>query len=238
MTALLIVTYSLAGILILVGIVGRRGIAIERVTINPVPRRQRIAALGFGTLFLVVALFFSVIIGLNEPGLNPASPNLGTTSPTQPPDTHTHAPTNTPGSSEPTTDPSDTAQPHIDFAIPREGGTVQHDQEIQGTAFGIPSDRYLWIVLQPKSVPKYFPQPYTVTPGVDGKFETRVRFGAGPDTDKGEKFSILAVVASREASDKFTRYLEEGEREGGNFPGLDSLPDGTKIAQQITVVRQ
>lgn len=236
MPAILIVTYSLAGILILIGLVGSAGATLGHYSIPPVPRVPRIAALGFGISFFMVGVFFTVLTGLNDPGLKQVSgsesePPLGT-SVTPPPPTIQGEP------SEPPTESPSVARPYVAFIVPSDGGFVQHDQEVRGTAFGMPFGQRLWLVVQPQPEPKYHPQTNAVSVGADGQFSTRVNFGTDPATNKGERHILMAVVASREADEEFRRYLEDGVRMEGHFPGLRSLPSGTETVSQLTVIRQ
>jgi hypothetical protein len=118
---------------------------------------------------------------------------------------------------------------------PRPGDRVPQEITVSGQASNLSGD-FLWILLRPASVDRFYPQTGPVRPQSNGTWTSPLIF-LGSSEDAGEQFAIIAVVANAEANRNLERYLARGI-ETGNFPGLTSLPQGITPYSTVVVTRQ
>jgi hypothetical protein len=117
------------------------------------------------------------------------------------------------------------------FVALRDGSTVGYYETIEGVVAGLAPDSEAWILVYPVREASYWPQ-YGVPVG-QAKFKTPTRFGRGETKDAGEKFILLLVVASQDAS-----VLFHGFRVKDATSGLPALPPGTQTLARIAVTRK
>jgi hypothetical protein len=96
----------------------------------------------------------------------------------------------------------------------------------------------LWVLILPPNE-RYYPQSLNAcnrerTPKINGRWEMRVGFG-GPN-NVGEPFRIVLTTANAQASQVILDTLSAW-CQANNFPGLEQLPPGLTILEQITVTR-
>jgi hypothetical protein len=119
---------------------------------------------------------------------------------------------------------------------PKANERVEHHQPIAGTAPPLPTGKTYWLVIQPKSSPRYHPQPGPLIPGSDGSWSASVYFGASPTVAVGEIFTVFLVVANEQTSRLYQEYLEESDRER-RYDGKETMDGGAPVSQ-VTVVRK
>jgi hypothetical protein len=154
-----------------------------------------------------------------EPSPTPTS--TSTSSPT---------PTSSPSLS-PTTNTS--LQPSVNITSPKEGAKVPHAVPLEGTVENLPTNEELWIVKEIGN--SYHPDRGPVF--IDGKNWSGTAYVGNnqPGVDKGRKFTILIVAASKETGEQYTKYLDGADAKG-SYPGIPSLLGGKSI-KSITVIR-
>jgi PKD repeat protein len=111
--------------------------------------------------------------------------------------------------------------------------TAHIQQTITGTAKNIPNGYNLWILVYPYPAHRYYPQSGKMTIQ-NGKWSIPIYIGVSDNV--GVKFNILAVLANKQANDKFKAYIQTGEKTN-NWPGMVGIPSGSKVYDKITVTR-
>jgi PKD repeat protein len=121
----------------------------------------------------------------------------------------------------------------IKITYPSKGATVNIQETVKGTAKNIPKGYKIWILVYPHPANRYYPQSGKLTLK-NGKWSIPVYIGVKDNV--GEKFDIFAVLANKQASDKFTEYIKTGEKTN-SWPGMVGIPSGAKVYDNITVTR-
>jgi len=131
--------------------------------------------------------------------------------------------------------------PKIEITSPREDADVRHTEIVKGTAYHVPHDKYLWIVIHNVDGNRYYPQegrPETVASTY--RWRSRTLFGKKTgDLNVNEKFDIIPALADKNAHDFFTKYIEESKREEHKAGlGKEDIPDGVTLYDSVTVIRK
>jgi PKD repeat protein len=121
----------------------------------------------------------------------------------------------------------------LKITSPLNGATVNIQETVKGTAKNIPKGYKIWILVYPHPANRYYPQSGKLTLQ-KGKWSIPVYIGVKENV--GDKFDILAVLANKKASDKFTEYIKTGEKTN-SWPGMVEIPVGAKAYDKITVTR-
>jgi PKD repeat protein len=124
--------------------------------------------------------------------------------------------------------------PQIKITYPWNGAKVNILETVTGTATNIPAGYKIWILVYPYPAHRYYSQSGKMTIQ-NGKWSIPVYIGVKENV--GVKFDILAVLANKQASDKFTAYIKNGEKTN-NWPGMVGIPSGAKVYSKITVIRK
>jgi len=101
---------------------------------------------------------------------------------------------------------------------------------IVGESIDVPSEWSIWICVFPIQTGRYYPQREPVKN--HGMWELEgVCLGEDKSTDIGKTFVINLVVADADATKQLYEYAQH------IFTGLETLPDGAVICDQVVVVR-
>lgn len=112
--------------------------------------------------------------------------------------------------------------------------TAQIVENITGTAKNIPERHELWILVYAYPAHKYYPQNGTMDIQ-NGNWSIPAYIGVKDNV--GVKFDIIAVLADENARAEFTSYIINGKI-NNKWPGIDKIPDGAKVYDKITVIRE
>jgi hypothetical protein len=126
----------------------------------------------------------------------------------------------------------------IKITRPLDGDNVERILSIEGTSNNFTDFQKMWIFVYIPSINHYFPMDkrnmgFSLL--ADGNWTTQAIIG-NPN-ESGKKFQLLAVIADEKANNEITLYLDEGNRKI-IWPGIQELPDGTIIADRISVTRK
>lgn len=111
-----------------------------------------------------------------------------------------------------------------------------HECELEGTYDETLDNSELWLVVKPLGSPKYYPsdRPIDILP--DRKWHVTAYLGRNERADIGQRFVVLVVRASREASDKFLEYWRA--QKPYNPTGLEKLPNGAIPITSVVIERE
>ncbi len=101
---------------------------------------------------------------------------------------------------------------------PRAGDVVADRQFVQGVALGIPRGDFLWALVRPDSVDRYYPVSTRLQPDPQGRWQAY----AG--------FSLVVATATPEGDLAIRHYLNQG-----TGAGLPSLPNGVRELTRVEV---
>jgi hypothetical protein len=121
------------------------------------------------------------------------------------------------------------------ISYPYDGDHVGIREVIRGTSQRIPEGQAIWVVVYPHPVGRYFPQNQAADIQANGDWASLTFIGI--EADVGMKFDIIALLVDRKAQEAFAAYLAEA-KDKKTWPGLERLPDGTRIYDRITVTRK
>jgi hypothetical protein len=146
-------------------------------------------------------------------------------------------PTDTPVPPTPTPQPSPVAP--ITLTSLQDGQSVPCENLARGTYSADIRD-HIWPVVYIGN--RYHPQDEAgkAPPMVNGNWYGTIRFGDCtklPDYDKGKAFQLIIVTADEQANKAFEDYIAR-EQAIGQWPGMDSLPEGVKEYIRIAVIRE
>ena len=98
--------------------------------------------------------------------------------------------------------------------------------------------QHLWIAVYPPDNQYYVQRKPTLVHKGEGKLADRWEVTAcfGGSKDIGQYFAILALIASEEATQLFTSYVEKAI-ETGDWRGVPWLPKGTEVYDKVVVTR-
>jgi hypothetical protein len=185
------------------------------------------------TITLVTGL--CLVFGACSPFPNPPTPTF------TPEPTNTLVPTDTPIPSNtpvPTNTPTLTQTPVItDVKIiqPISGAKVDQTVTINGTSQNIPDGSAIWVVIYLPAVRRFFPQNLPAVMMVNGNWSSVISIGQV--NEPGLMASVMAVLADKSTQDSFNLYLQEAINKN-DYPGLEKLPAGALIYQEINVERK
>ena len=126
----------------------------------------------------------------------------------------------------------------VKITNPPDGATVSKNVDIGLTSKDIPVGQDFWICVYPIDVKRYYIQDKRHSPivmTITGNQSTEALVGS--DEDSGMKFKLMTVVADRNAIRAIMDYLDQSNARGA-WNGLEKLPDGAKIFDEITVTRR
>ena len=123
----------------------------------------------------------------------------------------------------------------VGITYPLNQTSCQITETVQGTSNKLPLDTRIWIIIKPQENDLYYPQNKPAETDVNGNWSSVVSIGLQGDV--GEKFEIIAVLADESAQNSFSAYIANG-RENNSFEGMQQLPDGVQIYDQILVTRK
>lgn len=117
------------------------------------------------------------------------------------------------------------------FLALRDGSVVGYRETIEGAAVDLVPGSEAWIVVYPVQEAAYWPQ--CRVPIRQGKFKASAQFGRSETKDSGEKFILLLLMTSQNAS-----ILFHGFRGKNATRGLSTLPPDTETLARIIVTRR
>ena len=127
--------------------------------------------------------------------------------------------------------------PRAKITEPAHGAVVSSPVPVVGSASGLPADGRIWTAVHTGGL--FWPQAQAVVVGDEreASWTAQASLGRGDDTDHGNAFDILAVLADSEAEKVFVPWLDRGQgmTRGARFPGLSALPRGARILDRVTV---
>ncbi|MGK7927547.1 MAG: hypothetical protein AB4290_20280 [Spirulina sp.] len=139
-----------------------------------------------------------------------------------------------PTAQTPTQTPTQTPKPvalNLNIESPSNEDEVPRTSLVTGRASGDFSNKHLWVVVNPKGTPGWYPQSGEFFP-VSEQWSVQVYVGLEGDHDVGKSFDIAVVTADDKAHKHFNKYLKEAK-----FPE-EPLPSGTTVLDIITVKRR
>lgn len=126
--------------------------------------------------------------------------------------------------------------PSINITYPLNGSNVDPQITVEGTSNYIPTDQVIWIVVYVPKVSLYYPMTTPVNMQQDGSWSSFTTLG-GPE-DTGDRFDIIAIGANQMAQNEINIYISNATSSpDGIYPGIASLPVGTKEYSRVIVTR-
>jgi len=113
-------------------------------------------------------------------------------------------------------------KPSVTITYPKNGATVNREQQVRGTSENVPEGSTVWIVIY--VVNRYYPQPDF---RIDNTGSWTCNALIGIENNYGKDFDVIALVADKNAHNEL---VNNGE--------LTSLPIGAKEYDRITVTRE
>ena len=123
--------------------------------------------------------------------------------------------------------------PEINITYPSNTTSVNTQEIVNGTAKNIPSEHKVWILVHPLATTKLYPQHGNVNI-INEKWSIQAELGGKENV--GETFEIIAVLANENAHEELTNYINTG-RNTDSWPGIDNIPDGADVYDEVTVTR-
>jgi hypothetical protein len=124
------------------------------------------------------------------------------------------------------------------ISYPPDGAIVSKNVEVGIISKDIPVGQQFWISVYPTGVKRYYIQDKRHSPivkTITGNQSTEVLVGSNEDS--GMKFKLVTIIADRNAIKAIMDYLDQCNAKG-SWPGLDKLPIGAKVLDEITVTRR
>ncbi len=127
----------------------------------------------------------------------------------------------------------------VTIRLPEDGQLVGPSVHVEGRFSKLSDGRSIWVVVAPNGLREYLyhPQIGPAEKSYGGAWEAQIFVGLDDPADYGRRFDIYAVTGDEIAKQRFEEYFRNA-RNTGSWPGLPSLPDGTKIEDKITVTRR
>lgn len=126
---------------------------------------------------------------------------------------------------------------NVYVTAPEAGDTVEAHTLVRGTCAHVPDTKQVWVVVKPRGVEHYFPQPEVIVIAMqdeDDVWSTRALIG--PPDAGSTAYEILAVLADANASAMLRAAMTDPGTDTLG-PALDRLPEGVTIYERIAVVR-
>ncbi len=123
----------------------------------------------------------------------------------------------------------------VKISYPLNQTSCQMTETVQGTSGNLPPNMRIWIIVKPQENDLYYPQNKPAETDVNGNWSSVASIGR--QGDDGKKFGIIVVLADESVRNSFSAYIANG-REKGSFDGMQQLPDGVQIYDQILVTRR
>jgi hypothetical protein len=127
----------------------------------------------------------------------------------------------------------------IGITQPRAGDTVVVETIVRGDFERLADDERIWVAVVPLDLDQelFHPQNGPAERLPRGRWQATAFVGLDDPSDFGRSFRLVAFVADAAADEQLRRYLVRG-RLTGDYPGLPSLPSGTKTMDAVTVTRR
>src|SRR5207247_5996448 len=124
-----------------------------------------------------------------------------------------------PGSNQtPTPVPSPAPATSVEITQPTEGTKVEQTEMVKGTSQRIPSEQVIWVVVFVHKVGRYYPQNNPADVQASGDWASVTYIGVAADV--GLKFVLIAVLADKEVTSAFNKYLVKA-RDKHDYPVLE-----------------
>jgi hypothetical protein len=126
----------------------------------------------------------------------------------------------------------------VKISNPPDGAVVSKNVDIVLVPKDIPAGQDYWICVYPIDVKRYYIQDKRHSPivmTITGNQSTEALVGS--DEDSGMKFKLMTIVADKNAIKAIMDYLDQSNAKGA-WVGLEKLPNGAKISDEITVTRR
>ena len=123
----------------------------------------------------------------------------------------------------------------VTITSPVDGITVPQLVMVQGTACHIPQNRELWLLVVPEGVTSYYPQSGPVVISNDGNWSGSAYVGLDDPVDIGRGFILIAALADQQGNAAIRAYFAQS---GPEFRGLEPLPQGVQLMNQVRVIRK
>lgn len=127
---------------------------------------------------------------------------------------------------------TETAKPEIEIIQPTED-KVDWKVDVGGTADNIPGGYEIWVIVHSEERKQYYP--ITKAEIKNGEWKVN-QVPIGPEDDDGEEFDIIAVLADKNAQNRFNNHLNE-TGEDIYSKGIYRIPDGVEEYDRITLKR-
>ncbi len=127
----------------------------------------------------------------------------------------------------------------VTIRLPEDGQLVGASVQVEGSFSRLSDDRSIWVLVAPHGLEEYLyhPQNGPAEKSYGGTWEAQIFVGLEDPVDYGRRFDIYAVTADERAKRELEEYFWNA-RTTGSWPGLLSLPDGSKIEDKVTVTRR
>lgn len=127
----------------------------------------------------------------------------------------------------------------VAIRLPEDGQVVGQGVHVEGTFSRLSDDRSIWVVVAPQGLTEYLyhPQNGPAEKSYGGTWEAQIFVGLEDPVDYGRRFDIYVVTANQIGKQGFEEYFRNA-RNTGSWPGLPSLPDGSKTEDKVTVTRR
>ena len=109
-------------------------------------------------------------------------------------------------------------------------------QTVRGVASRIPEGSQIWLVLYAHDpTNRYYPQ-QAINPDRNGDWFLP-GITIGNRNNVGYKFDIIVLLADEHAKKKFNDYFHYSNLAKSGWPGMEQLPDGAEVYDNVTVTR-
>lgn len=135
------------------------------------------------------------------------------------------------------------AQGRIDFETFKKQSRIEEPADnskalmslpVKGKSTTSPDGYHAWIIVRPVLGQGYYPQGEIFPSPRDNTWRIQVYLGKR-DKGVGEDYQIILALVTERGHQAFMRYLADGPSKGYS---AQPLPDGTLLADQITVTRE
>lgn len=127
--------------------------------------------------------------------------------------------------------------PDAEFAIsePRDGAQVEMSERVSGSSAHIDTPERVMLVTYWPGGGRFYPLAEPLDFEMDGEWS--VRASIGQPGDVGVEFDLIMVLNDDDAHAELETYVAQVRASGGESPGLESLPDGSRRLEVVSVVR-
>ena len=122
----------------------------------------------------------------------------------------------------------------VNITSPMADTSVPQLVSVQGTACHIPNGKELWLLVLPEGVTGYYPQIGPVVVSDDNNWSVSAYVGLDDPSDIGRGFVLIAALADQQGSTAIREYFTQSS----SFIGLEPLPIGIHLMEQVRVIRK